>query len=152
MACRVTASFLPLLTLSHWHCPASLHQNLYLGNERSMLLQNTLFRVGGAAIALSSHISHGFNAKYKLLHTVRTQNTQVRDVQPHKHTHMCGVSTHHHRHVLHPTGRRLWLCVRARGSKGFPWHSPVKGHHQDCWQGAHRQPHHPRVRPPPPPP
>uniref|UniRef100_A0A7S2XYV1 3-ketoacyl-CoA synthase n=1 Tax=Fibrocapsa japonica TaxID=94617 RepID=A0A7S2XYV1_9STRA len=51
----------------------NLTQNLYHGNERSMLLQNTLFRCGGAAILLTNKPSAGFKAKYKLLCTVRTQ-------------------------------------------------------------------------------
>jgi hypothetical protein len=50
-------------------------QQLYIGNQRSMLLQNTLFRVGGAAVMLSNKPMDGFRAKYKLLHTVRIQDT-----------------------------------------------------------------------------
>ena len=49
-------------------------QCMYLGNRRDMLLQNTLFRVGGAAILLSNKLADGFRAKYKLLHTVRVQD------------------------------------------------------------------------------
>jgi predicted naringenin-chalcone synthase len=49
-------------------------RQLYEGNERSMLLQNTLFRVGGAAIVLSNRPIDGFRAKYKILHTVRVQD------------------------------------------------------------------------------
>lgn len=48
--------------------------NLYHGNERGFLLQNTLFRVGGAAIVLSNSWSDGRRAWYKLLHTVRVQS------------------------------------------------------------------------------
>ncbi len=51
----------------------NLTQNLYIGDDRSMLLQNTLFRCGAAAIHLSNKAADGFRAKYKLLHTVRTQ-------------------------------------------------------------------------------
>jgi 3-ketoacyl-CoA synthase len=47
--------------------------NLYLGNERSFLLQNILFRCGGAAIILSNKWTDAFRAKFKLLHVVRTQ-------------------------------------------------------------------------------
>mmetsp|Transcript_8683 Transcript_8683/g.35765 ORF Transcript_8683/g.35765 Transcript_8683/m.35765 type:complete len:287 (+) Transcript_8683:491-1351(+) len=50
----------------------NLTQNLYHGNERSMLLQNTLFRCGGAAVVLSNKWRDGQRAKYKLLHVVRT--------------------------------------------------------------------------------
>jgi 3-ketoacyl-CoA synthase len=47
--------------------------NLYLGNERSFLLQNILFRCGGAAVVLSNKWTDAFRAKFKLLHVVRTQ-------------------------------------------------------------------------------
>ena len=49
--------------------------NLYHGNERGFLLQNTLFRCGGAAMVLSNKWSDGRRAWYKLLHTVRVQGT-----------------------------------------------------------------------------
>lgn len=49
--------------------------NLYHGNERGFLLQNTLFRCGGAAMVLSNKFTDGQRAWYKLLHTVRVQGT-----------------------------------------------------------------------------
>lgn len=49
--------------------------NLYHGNERGFLLQNTLFRCGGAAMVLSNKWTDGRRAWYKLLHTVRVQGT-----------------------------------------------------------------------------
>eukprot|EP00391_Amoebophrya_sp_Ameob2_P005886 CAMPEP_0178992314 /NCGR_PEP_ID=MMETSP0795-20121207/6041_1 /TAXON_ID=88552 /ORGANISM="Amoebophrya sp., Strain Ameob2" /LENGTH=607 /DNA_ID=CAMNT_0020684173 /DNA_START=198 /DNA_END=2021 /DNA_ORIENTATION=- len=53
----------------------NLSQNLYTGNNRSMMMQNTLFRCGGAAILLSSKSYNAGTkrfAKYKLLHSGRT--------------------------------------------------------------------------------
>lgn len=47
--------------------------NLYHGNDRGFLLQNTLFRCGGAAVLLSNKWMDGLRAKFKLLHVVRTQ-------------------------------------------------------------------------------
>lgn len=47
--------------------------NLYHGNERGFLVQNILFRCGGAAIVLSNKWMDGAKAWYKLLHTVRVQ-------------------------------------------------------------------------------
>jgi len=47
--------------------------NLYHGNERGFLIQNILFRCGGAAIVLSNKVMDGPRAWYKLLHTVRVQ-------------------------------------------------------------------------------
>mmetsp|Transcript_19753 Transcript_19753/g.39497 ORF Transcript_19753/g.39497 Transcript_19753/m.39497 type:complete len:532 (-) Transcript_19753:132-1727(-) len=49
--------------------------NLYHGNERGFLLQNTLFRCGGAAMVLSNRYTDGIRASYKLLNTVRVQGT-----------------------------------------------------------------------------
>jgi len=48
--------------------------NLYTGNERGFLLQNTLFRCGGAAMIISNKWLDGSRAWFKLLHTVRVQN------------------------------------------------------------------------------
>lgn len=52
-----------------------LTPNLYYGNERGFLLQNTLFRCGGAAMVLSNSWFDGQRALFKLLHLVRTQGT-----------------------------------------------------------------------------
>jgi len=51
----------------------NLTQNLYTGNDKSMLLQNTLFRCGGCALLLSSRRRDSRRAKYKLLYTFRAQ-------------------------------------------------------------------------------
>lgn len=49
--------------------------NLYHGNQKSFLLQNILFRCGGAAMILSNKWMDGSKAWFKLLHTVRVQGT-----------------------------------------------------------------------------
>ncbi|KAK7278384.1 hypothetical protein RJT34_23412 [Clitoria ternatea] len=46
--------------------------NWYFGNNRSMLVSNCLFRMGGAAVLLSNRSSDRRKAKYQLIHTVRT--------------------------------------------------------------------------------
>ncbi|VAI89419.1 unnamed protein product [Triticum turgidum subsp. durum] len=46
--------------------------NWYFGNDRSMLVSNCLFRMGGAAILLSNRRSDRRRSKYELVHTVRT--------------------------------------------------------------------------------
>ncbi|KAE8769939.1 3-ketoacyl-CoA synthase 11 [Hordeum vulgare] len=46
--------------------------NWYFGNDRSMLVSNCLFRMGGAAILLSNKRSDRRRSKYELVHTVRT--------------------------------------------------------------------------------
>ncbi|KAK1558879.1 hypothetical protein Q3G72_007785 [Acer saccharum] len=47
-------------------------QNCYFGNKKSMLIPNSLFRVGGAALLLSNKPKDRHRAKYKLVHVVRT--------------------------------------------------------------------------------
>jgi len=51
----------------------NLTQAFYHGNDRAFLLQNTLFRCGGAAVLLSNRVQDGLRAKFKLLHVVRSQ-------------------------------------------------------------------------------
>ncbi|KAL9389951.1 hypothetical protein Peur_018556 [Populus x canadensis] len=46
--------------------------NCYFGNDRSMLVSNCLFRMGGAAILLSNRSSDRRRSKYQLINTVRT--------------------------------------------------------------------------------
>ncbi|KAG6582344.1 3-ketoacyl-CoA synthase 11, partial [Cucurbita argyrosperma subsp. sororia] len=46
--------------------------NWYLGNDRSMLVSNCLFRMGAAAILLSNRPADRRRSKYQLIHTVRT--------------------------------------------------------------------------------
>ncbi|KAL5203810.1 hypothetical protein ABZP36_008681 [Zizania latifolia] len=48
--------------------------NWYWGNNRSMLVSNCLFRMGGAAILLSNRGGDRRGAKYQLQHTVRTHH------------------------------------------------------------------------------
>jgi 3-ketoacyl-CoA synthase len=45
--------------------------NWYRGNERALMLQNALFRCGGAAIMLTNKWSESWRCKYQLMHTVR---------------------------------------------------------------------------------
>lgn len=46
--------------------------NWYHGNDRSMLISNCIFRMGGAAILLSNRSIDRFHSKYQLIQTVRT--------------------------------------------------------------------------------
>jgi len=57
----------------------NITQNFYRGNEKSMLISNTLFRMGGAAVLLSGKAADRRTAKYRLLHTVRTHKGAVGD-------------------------------------------------------------------------
>ncbi|XP_066320029.1 3-ketoacyl-CoA synthase 20-like [Miscanthus floridulus] len=46
--------------------------NWYFGNDRSMLLSNCIFHMGGAATLLSNRRADAGRPKYRPLHTVRT--------------------------------------------------------------------------------
>ncbi|KAK6937595.1 FAE1/Type III polyketide synthase-like protein [Dillenia turbinata] len=48
----------------------NITQNYYLGKDRSKVLANCIFRVGGAAILLSNRPSDRRSSKYQLIHTV----------------------------------------------------------------------------------
>ena len=50
----------------------SLTLNGYVGNSRSMLIPNCLFRMGAAAVLLSNRSSDRRHSKYQLVHTLRT--------------------------------------------------------------------------------
>ncbi|KAL8232160.1 hypothetical protein R6Q57_001938 [Mikania cordata] len=50
----------------------NITQNWYFGNKKSMLIPNCLFRVGGSAVLLSNKSVDKSQAKYKLVHVVRT--------------------------------------------------------------------------------
>ncbi|KAL4536764.1 hypothetical protein Ndes2437B_g06166 [Nannochloris sp. 'desiccata'] len=54
----------------------NITQNWYFGNDRSMLIPNCLFRLGGAAMVLSNKRSDSRRAKYELLNVVRTHMGQ----------------------------------------------------------------------------
>ncbi|KAH7287524.1 hypothetical protein KP509_32G060000 [Ceratopteris richardii] len=52
----------------------NITQNWYWGNDKTMLVSNCLFRVGGAAILLSNKATDRRRAKYRLDHIVRTHH------------------------------------------------------------------------------
>lgn len=49
----------------------NITQNWYQGNERSMLIPNTIFRMGGAAMLLTNKRSEASRSLYELEHVVR---------------------------------------------------------------------------------
>lgn len=54
----------------------ALNTHWYIGKDRSMLLTNCLFRMGAAAVLMSSNDHDSGNAKYELLHVVRTNKAK----------------------------------------------------------------------------
>jgi hypothetical protein len=65
----------------------NITMNLYNGNQRSMLITNCIFRLGGVALLLSNHPADRFKAKYKLKHMVRTHLGGVDEA--YKYVHAC---------------------------------------------------------------
>jgi len=57
----------------------NITQNMYNGTQRSMLIPNVIFRVGGAAMLLSNKRKEAFRSKYVLKHVVRTTMAHVDD-------------------------------------------------------------------------
>ncbi|KYR01268.1 fatty acid elongase 3-ketoacyl-CoA synthase [Tieghemostelium lacteum] len=55
----------------------NITQNWYKGNERSMLVSNTLFRMGGAAIMLSNKPKYYWTGKYRLVSSVRVTKSHL---------------------------------------------------------------------------
>ncbi|KAK1420533.1 hypothetical protein QVD17_22208 [Tagetes erecta] len=51
-------------------------ENYYRGKDRSKILCNCLFRVGGAAILLSNRISDHNNSKYEFLHVIHSNTSR----------------------------------------------------------------------------
>ena len=68
----------------------NITQNWYSGNERSMLIPNTLFRMGGAAVLLSNRPADRMRAKYSLEHIVRVHLGA--DDAAYRSAHMCWIS------------------------------------------------------------
>lgn len=82
----------------------------YLGSERSMLISNTLFRVGGAAILLTNKLNDRHRVKYELEHVVRV-HLGADDM-----AYKCGASLL----LLFMPGARpvTWCPFNARGGRG----------------------------------
>ncbi|ELP92755.1 hypothetical protein EIN_371670 [Entamoeba invadens IP1] len=57
----------------------NLTTNYYAGKEKGMLISNTLFRMGGAAILLSNKLKHKFSAKLELIDTQRIHHGKFDD-------------------------------------------------------------------------
>ncbi|CAN4093750.1 unnamed protein product [Withania somnifera] len=53
----------------------SLTNNVYMGNDRSKLLSNCIFRVGAVSLLLSNKSSDQNTSNYELIHAVRSQTS-----------------------------------------------------------------------------
>lgn len=52
----------------------NISQNWYMGKRKDMMIQNAIFRVGGAAVLLSNRRSDRKRARYMLQHTVKSSS------------------------------------------------------------------------------
>jgi hypothetical protein len=59
----------------------NITQNWYFGNQRSMLIPNCLFRVGGASLVLSNKATHAWQAKCALPRSCSIPCASELDVQ-----------------------------------------------------------------------
>mmetsp|Transcript_52617 Transcript_52617/g.112694 ORF Transcript_52617/g.112694 Transcript_52617/m.112694 type:complete len:550 (-) Transcript_52617:53-1702(-) len=106
----------------------NLTQNMYYGNDRPFLLQNTLFRIGCTAIMMSNRPADAMRAKYKLLHTVRTQTS---DDEAYQAVFQCGDSEGQpgvrlSKDIVKVAGRALQRNFTAMGPYVLPMREQLK--------------------------
>ncbi|EFA74550.1 fatty acid elongase 3-ketoacyl-CoA synthase [Heterostelium album PN500] len=108
----------------------NITQNWYRGNEKAMLLTNTLFRMGGAAIMLSNKSKYYWSGKYKLVTSVRvTKSTdtaynavyQTEDCKGNK-----GVRLATGRDLMAVVGDALKTNLTILGPMVLPWSEQIK--------------------------
>ncbi|KAE8076774.1 hypothetical protein FH972_015401 [Carpinus fangiana] len=103
--------------------------NWYTGKNPSMLITNCLFRMGGAAVLLSSQEQDKSRAKYELQHLVRTNKAQddrshacvFQDVDSEN---MVGVSIS--KNILHVAGDALKANIAALGPLVLPFSEQLR--------------------------
>ncbi|MED6177528.1 3-ketoacyl-CoA synthase 2 [Stylosanthes scabra] len=101
----------------------------YCGNNRSMLVTNCLFRMGGAAILLSNHFSDSHRSKYYLKHIVRTHKGSQDDCYKSVHQFedeegLTGVALS--KNVVSSAGKALNTNISTLGKFVLPWMEQVK--------------------------
>lgn len=103
--------------------------NWYIGKDRSMLLSNCLFRMGAAAILMSSRDQDRRNAKYELRHVVRTNRSKddrayrcvYQDIDSEK---KVGVAIT--KDVVEVAGELLKINVSSLGHKVLPYSEQLR--------------------------
>jgi len=124
----------------------NITQNWYLGDNRSMLVSNTLFRVGGAAILLTSSRAARWRAKYTMKASVRVHAAQ--DDQAYRAVFQCddgagrvGVSLS--KELLTSVGGALKANMTRLGPKVLPYSEQLKFFASYCYrrwiQPEHKQ-------------
>mmetsp|Transcript_16294 Transcript_16294/g.26900 ORF Transcript_16294/g.26900 Transcript_16294/m.26900 type:complete len:531 (-) Transcript_16294:54-1646(-) len=103
--------------------------NWYHGRDKSMMLSNLLFRMGGAALLLSNKRSDASRAKYRLLHTVRTHRGKFDPA--YECIFHCDDETGHKgvrllKTIMDEAAKTLELNIRALGPKVLPLSEKLK--------------------------
>lgn len=110
----------------------NITQNWYTGNEKPMLVQNTLFRMGGAGIMLSNKSSDRLRAKYRLYCTVRV--TKAANDKAHESVWQMedgsgtrkGVRLAPGRELMAVVGDALKTNLSTMGPMVLPWTEQIK--------------------------
>ncbi|CAI0439351.1 unnamed protein product [Linum tenue] len=103
--------------------------NGYVGRAKSMLVANTIFRMGGAAILLSNKKQDKWRANYELQHLVRThmgadEQSYCSVVQKPDEDDVVGVSLS--KSLLHVAARALKINVSELGPLVLPYSEQLK--------------------------
>ncbi|CAK7357036.1 unnamed protein product [Dovyalis caffra] len=103
--------------------------NGYVGKTKSMLVTNTIFRMGGAAILLSNKKQDRRRAKYKLQHLVRTHmgsddRSYTSVIQQDDEEGFIGVSLS--RALLHVAGNALRTNISELGPLVLPYYEQLQ--------------------------
>ncbi|EGC37746.1 hypothetical protein DICPUDRAFT_53740 [Dictyostelium purpureum] len=116
----------------------NITQNWYRGNEKAMLLTNTLFRMGGAAIMLSNKSKYYWTGKYRLVASVRVTKShdaaynavyQTEDSKGNK-----GVRLAMGRDLLNVVGDCLKTNLTILGPMVLPWSEQIKFFVNFCYR------------------
>jgi 3-ketoacyl-CoA synthase len=126
----------------------NITQNWYTGNDRSMLVSNTLFRMGASAVLLSNRWRDQWRAKYRLLTTVRVHQgaddkSYEAVYQKADETGKVGVSLSPH--LLTVIGGALKSNMTRLGPQVLPWSEQIRFFAQLCLRrvlGADRVPNY----------
>ncbi|XP_011005212.1 PREDICTED: 3-ketoacyl-CoA synthase 7 [Populus euphratica] len=121
----------------------AISSNGYHGKTKSMLVTNTIFRMGGAAVLLSNKKDDEQRAKYKLLHLVRTHmgsddRSYTSVIQQDDEEGFVGVSLS--RSLLHVAGNALRTNISELGPLVLPYLEQLRYGwgvvHQKLWVTA----------------
>lgn len=105
-----------------------ISESIYHGHDKSMLIQNTLFRSGGAAIALTNKWYHTGVAKY-MLHSI--QRTQVSDTDSYKSVYEAEDSDHNRgialsKQITELAGKAIEINLKTIAYKILPIFEKIK--------------------------